>query len=195
MQETQEQRAEAGVFCPHGRRVFDFDGSYGNLNLTPLATCRGERPQTPFNRTVAFISCKSCNCLSMPELLSLDPPNDSLTDRERNQLPASSALLKALYEVLAPWVGVIFLPSLLYRTRGGGARLRRPSRERTLLVFLSAYTFVGRKGEMVMEFVCRQGSSQPPVPGGCGACPEGCRHTTPDTVVLHPGQTYRTILP
>lgn len=33
---------------------------------------------------------------------------------------------------LAAWRGLIFLPSLLYRTRGGGARLRRPSRERTL---------------------------------------------------------------
>lgn len=28
--------------------------------------------------------------------------------------------------------GFTFFPSLLYRTRGGGARLRRPSRERTL---------------------------------------------------------------
>ena len=28
--------------------------------------------------------------------------------------------------------GLTFLPSLLYRTLGGGARLRRPSRERTL---------------------------------------------------------------
>lgn len=51
------------------------------------------------------------------------------------------------YEVLAPWVGVIFLPSLLYRTRGGGARLRRPSRDRTLLVFLSVYMFLGRRGD------------------------------------------------
>ena len=30
------------------------------------------------------------------------------------------------------WLGLIFLPSLLNLTRGGGARLRRPSRERTL---------------------------------------------------------------
>lgn len=67
MDGTQEWKEEAMLFCPHGRRVFDFDGSYGNLILTPLATYRGERPQTPFNRTVAFISCKSCNCLSMPE--------------------------------------------------------------------------------------------------------------------------------
>lgn len=67
----QDEGSKADAFCPHGRRVIDFDGSYGNLNLTPLATCRGERPQTPFNRTVAFISCKSCNCLSMPEPLSL----------------------------------------------------------------------------------------------------------------------------
>ena len=29
--------------------------------------------------------------------------------------------------------GLIFFPSLLNRTRGGGARLRRPSRERTLI--------------------------------------------------------------
>jgi hypothetical protein len=35
--------------------------------------------------------------------------------------------------VFACCCGVIFLPSLLKRTRGGGARLRRPSRERTLL--------------------------------------------------------------
>ena len=33
---------------------------------------------------------------------------------------------------LAACWGLIFLPSLLKRTRGGGARLRRPSRERTL---------------------------------------------------------------
>lgn len=33
---------------------------------------------------------------------------------------------------LATWPGFTFLPSLLYRTLGGGARLRRPSRERTL---------------------------------------------------------------
>ncbi|KAL2285991.1 hypothetical protein FJTKL_07241 [Diaporthe vaccinii] len=63
MVDKQVQRVETVVFCPHGRSVIDFDGSYGNLNLTPLATYRGERPQTPFNRTVAFISCKSCNCL------------------------------------------------------------------------------------------------------------------------------------
>jgi len=31
----------------------------------------------------------------------------------------------------AAWLGLTFFPSLLYRTRGGGARLRRPSRERT----------------------------------------------------------------
>jgi len=31
--------------------------------------------------------------------------------------------------------GVIFLPSLLKRTRGGGARLRRPSRDRTRTIF------------------------------------------------------------
>lgn len=65
--------------------------------------------------------------------------------REINyQLPV--VCLGFSYEVLAPWVGVIFLPSLLYLTRGGGARLRRPSRERTLLVFLSACMFFGRKG-------------------------------------------------
>lgn len=33
--------------------------------------------------------------------------------------------------------GLTFLPSLLYRTRGGGARLRRPSRERTLQLRIS----------------------------------------------------------
>jgi hypothetical protein len=32
----------------------------------------------------------------------------------------------------AAWLGLIFFPSLLKRTRGGGARLRRPSTERTL---------------------------------------------------------------
>lgn len=36
------------------------------------------------------------------------------------------------WAVLAAWVGFIFFPSLLYRILGGGARLRRPSRERTL---------------------------------------------------------------
>lgn len=36
----------------------------------------------------------------------------------------------------APWFGLIFFPSLLYLTRGGGARLRRPSRERTLHIEL-----------------------------------------------------------
>ena len=34
--------------------------------------------------------------------------------------------------VLAACCGLIFLPSLLKRTLGGGARFRRPSRERTL---------------------------------------------------------------
>ena len=34
--------------------------------------------------------------------------------------------------------GLIFLPSLLNRTLGGGARLRRPSRERTLMRVESA---------------------------------------------------------
>jgi len=41
--------------------------------------------------------------------------------------------------------GLIFLPSLLKRTRGGGARLRRPSRERTLrklLVSGSVYLLI-----------------------------------------------------
>jgi hypothetical protein len=32
----------------------------------------------------------------------------------------------------AAWLGLTFFPSLLYRTLGGGALLRRPSRERTL---------------------------------------------------------------
>jgi len=35
----------------------------------------------------------------------------------------------------AAWFGVSFFPSLLYRTRGGGARLRRPSLDRTLTIF------------------------------------------------------------
>ena len=34
--------------------------------------------------------------------------------------------------VLAACVGLTFFPSLLYLIRGGGARFRRPSRERTL---------------------------------------------------------------
>lgn len=38
----------------------------------------------------------------------------------------------AYWPALAVCCGLIFLPSLLYLTRGGGARLRRPSRERTL---------------------------------------------------------------
>lgn len=38
----------------------------------------------------------------------------------------------------AACVATIFLPSLLYRTRGGGARLRRPSRDRTLLIMSNA---------------------------------------------------------
>jgi len=38
---------------------------------------------------------------------------------------------------LAACSGLTFLPSLLYRTLGGGARLRRPSRERTLLAVSS----------------------------------------------------------
>jgi hypothetical protein len=38
-----------------------------------------------------------------------------------------------LLYALATWLGLIFFPSLLYLTLGGGARLRRPSRERTLL--------------------------------------------------------------
>ena len=33
---------------------------------------------------------------------------------------------------LAACVGFTFFPSLLYLIRGGGARLRRPSRDRTL---------------------------------------------------------------
>ena len=36
------------------------------------------------------------------------------------------------YLACAAWVGVMRLPSLLYLILGGGARLRRPSRERTL---------------------------------------------------------------
>lgn len=66
-------------------------------------------------------------------------------EREINYQPPV-VCLGFSYEVLAPWVGVIFLPSLLYRTRGGGARLRRPSRERTLSLFLLACMFLGRKG-------------------------------------------------
>jgi hypothetical protein len=38
----------------------------------------------------------------------------------------------AVVVLAAAWLGLIFLPSLLNRTRGGGARLRRPATERTL---------------------------------------------------------------
>lgn len=56
----------------------------------------------------------------------------------------------------------------------------------------------GRGGgrDRVMEFVCRQGSSQPPVSTVCTVRHEGWTSDTPSyTVVLHRGQTYRTILP
>lgn len=42
------------------------------------------------------------------------------------------SILYAVVVLAAAWLGLIFFPSLLYLTRGGGARLRRPSRERTL---------------------------------------------------------------
>ena len=41
-------------------------------------------------------------------------------------------MLYAVVVLAACWLGLTFFPSLLYLTRGGGARLRRPSRERTL---------------------------------------------------------------
>lgn len=41
------------------------------------------------------------------------------------------------WAVLAACVGFTFFPSLLYLIRGGGARFRRPSRERTLTVCIS----------------------------------------------------------
>ena len=47
----------------------------------------------------------------------------------RHPLNKTEADIHALAVLL---VGTTFLPSLLYLTRGGGARLRRPSRERTL---------------------------------------------------------------
>lgn len=43
----------------------------------------------------------------------------------------NSSTLFVFHALAACW-GVSFFPSRLYRIRGGGARLRRPSRERTL---------------------------------------------------------------
>lgn len=42
-----------------------------------------------------------------------------------------SLMTVSLYDRERERTDEIFLPSLLKRTRGGGARLRRPSRERT----------------------------------------------------------------
>lgn len=87
------------------------------------------------------------------------------------------------------------MPSLLYRTRGGGARLRRPTRERTLYCTLVSESCSMEVRSWCDGDVCRQGSSQPPVSAECIGRPIGRRDTPPNTVVLHLGQTYRTILP
>jgi hypothetical protein len=53
---------------------------------------------------------------------------------EINHTPQPTFFAYAVVVLAAAWLGLIFFPSLLYLTRGGGARLRRPSRERTLAV-------------------------------------------------------------
>ena len=82
------------------------------------------------------------------------------------------------------------MPSLLYRTRGGGARLRRPTRERTLYCSklcqrdsFSISLLRGQEGSSGVAARFDQGSSQPPAsPKRARLSPKG-------------GQTYRTILP
>jgi hypothetical protein len=52
--------------------------------------------------------------------------------------PQPSFCIYAVVVLAAAWLGLIFFPSLLYLTRGGGARLRRPTTERTLMYIRTA---------------------------------------------------------
>ncbi|KAB8293229.1 hypothetical protein EYC80_007566 [Monilinia laxa] len=50
----------------------------------------------------------------------------------KNQAITPHSQPTALYALAAAWFGLTFFPSLLYLTRGGGRRLRLPTRDRTL---------------------------------------------------------------
>jgi hypothetical protein len=46
------------------------------------------------------------------------------------------------WATFAACCGLTFFPSLLYRTLGGGARFRLPSRDRTLQLLISSHPYV-----------------------------------------------------